>query len=186
MIKVGFIPQIQEFFNIHKSINVIHHINKLKNKNHMVISIEQKSIWQNSELIYDKNSPESKQREHVLCHFSHVQLFATIWTIPHQAPLSMGFSSQEYWSELPCPPTGNLPWPRDQTHTSYISCIGRQVLNHQRHLESPVQRLKLCHMATPSLKSKLGIYSYLNKGRRQVAEEWQSIMAVGLIYYTHL
>ena len=38
--QVGFIPGMQEFFNIHKSINVIHHINKLKNKNHMIISID--------------------------------------------------------------------------------------------------------------------------------------------------
>ena len=38
--QVGFIPGIQGFFNIHKSINVIHHINKLKNKNHMIISID--------------------------------------------------------------------------------------------------------------------------------------------------
>ena len=38
--QVGFIPGIQGFFNIHKSINVIHHINKLKEKNHMVISID--------------------------------------------------------------------------------------------------------------------------------------------------
>ena len=37
--QVGFIPGMQGFFNIHKSINVIHHINKLKNKNHMIISI---------------------------------------------------------------------------------------------------------------------------------------------------
>ena len=37
---MGFIPGIQGFFNIHKSINVIHHINKLKNKNHMIISID--------------------------------------------------------------------------------------------------------------------------------------------------
>ena len=35
----GFIPGMQEFFNIHKSINVIHHINKLKDKNHMIISV---------------------------------------------------------------------------------------------------------------------------------------------------
>ena len=40
--------------------------------------------------------------------FSHVQLFVTPWPIAHQAPLSMGFSRQEYWSELPCPP-GALP-----------------------------------------------------------------------------
>ena len=38
--QVGFIPGIQVFFNIHKSINVIHHSNKLKDKNHMIISIE--------------------------------------------------------------------------------------------------------------------------------------------------
>ena len=38
--QVGFIPGMQGFFNIHKSINVIHRINKLKNKNHMIISID--------------------------------------------------------------------------------------------------------------------------------------------------
>ena len=37
---MGFIPGMQAFFNILKSINVIHHINKLKNKNHMIISID--------------------------------------------------------------------------------------------------------------------------------------------------
>ena len=38
--QVGFIPGMQGCFNIRKSINVIHHINKLKNKNHMIISID--------------------------------------------------------------------------------------------------------------------------------------------------
>ena len=38
--QVGFIPGMQGFFNIRKSINVIHHINKLKNKSHMIISID--------------------------------------------------------------------------------------------------------------------------------------------------
>ena len=38
--QVGFIPGMQGFFNICKSINVIHHINKLKNKNHMILSID--------------------------------------------------------------------------------------------------------------------------------------------------
>ena len=38
--QVGFIPGMQGFFNIHKSINIIHHINKLKNKSHMIISID--------------------------------------------------------------------------------------------------------------------------------------------------
>ena len=38
--------------------------------------------------------------------FSGVWLFATLWTIAHQAPLSVGFSRQEYWRGLPCPPPG--------------------------------------------------------------------------------
>ena len=42
---------------------------------------------------------------------SHVQLFATLWTVARQAPLSMGFSRQEYWSGLLCPFPGELPDP---------------------------------------------------------------------------
>ena len=48
---------------------------------------------------------------YMLSHFCHVWLFATLWTIAFQAPLSMGFSRQEYWSVLPCPPPGDLPGP---------------------------------------------------------------------------
>ena len=47
----------------------------------------------------------------VLSHFSHVQLFATSWTVAHPAPLSMRFSRHGYWSGLPCPPQGDLPDP---------------------------------------------------------------------------
>ena len=43
----------------------------------------------------------------LLC-FNCVRLFATLWTVVHQAPLSMGFSRQEYWSGLPFPPPGDL------------------------------------------------------------------------------
>ena len=42
---------------------------------------------------------------------SHVRLFATPWTVVHQAPLSMEFSRQEYWSGLPFPFPGDLPDP---------------------------------------------------------------------------
>ena len=38
--QVGFIPEMQGWYNIHKSINIIHHINKSKDKNHMIISID--------------------------------------------------------------------------------------------------------------------------------------------------
>ena len=46
----------------------------------------------------------------MLSHFSHV-LRVTLWTAARQAPLSTGFSRQEYWSALPCPPLGDLPDP---------------------------------------------------------------------------
>ena len=44
----------------------------------------------------------------MLSHFSHVQLFGTLWTTALQAPLSMGFSRQEYWNGLPFLPPGDL------------------------------------------------------------------------------
>ena len=47
----------------------------------------------------------------VLSRFSYVCLCATLWTVARQAPLSIGFSRQEYWSGLPCPPSGDLPNP---------------------------------------------------------------------------
>ena len=47
----------------------------------------------------------------MLSHFNHVQFFVAPRTVAHQAPLSMGFSRQEYWSGLPCPPPGDLPYP---------------------------------------------------------------------------
>ena len=45
------------------------------------------------------------------CVLSCVRLFVTPWTVDHQALLSMGFSTQEYWTGLPCPPPGDLPNP---------------------------------------------------------------------------
>ena len=59
-----------------------------------------------------------------------VQLFATLWTAACQAPPSMGFCRQEYWSGLPLPPPGDLPDPGVQPHVFCVSCFGRQVLYH--------------------------------------------------------
>ena len=47
---------------------------------------------------------------HAEC-FSCVQPFVTLWTVAHQAPLSLRLSRQEYWSGLSCPPPGDLPDP---------------------------------------------------------------------------
>ena len=67
-------------------------------------------------LIWTQHSWENFRelnQENKLCllMLSHVQFFVTPWTVARQAPLSMGFSRQEYCSGLPCPPVGNLPNP---------------------------------------------------------------------------
>ena len=46
--------------------------------------------------------------EYMLSQYSRVRFSVTPWTVAHQAPLSMGFSRQEHWSGLPCPPQGIL------------------------------------------------------------------------------
>ena len=67
---------------------------------------------------------------------SHVWLFGTPWTAARQAPLSMEFPRQEYWSRLPlC--ARNLPNPGIEPITSCISCIGRQILYHWATWEAP-------------------------------------------------
>ena len=50
-----------------------------------------------------KQGPMGGLHACMLSRYSRVQLFVTLWTVAHQAPMSMGFSRQEYWSGLPCP-----------------------------------------------------------------------------------
>ena len=53
--------------------------------------------------------------------FSPVQLFVTPWTVARQAPQSMEFSRQEYWSGLPCPTPGGLPSPGIEPATPVLA-----------------------------------------------------------------
>ena len=63
---------------------------------------------------------------YVLSRFSCVRQFVTLWTVAHQAPLSMGFSRQEYWSGLLCPPPGDLPDPGiESTSLMFPALSGR-------------------------------------------------------------
>ena len=64
------------------------------------------------------------------CVLSCIQLFVTLWTVVGQAPLSMGFSRQEYWSRLPCPFPGDLPNPGIKPHVSWISCMAGRFFTH--------------------------------------------------------
>ena len=75
--------------------------------------------------------------------FSRVQLFTTPWTVAHQAPLSMGFSRQEYWSGLPCPPPGDLPNPGIK---HLPQC--KQILHHLSTRDAQL-RYSLCNVILP-------------------------------------
>ena len=91
---------------------------------------------------------------------SHVQLFATPWTVAYQAPPSRGFSRQEYWSGLPFPSPGHLPDPglphwrqtlwttREFVISSVLSCRNKNL----KQLDRPV--LQLCVTAQFYLQSK--------------------------------
>ena len=62
------------------------------------------------------------------------QHFVTPWTVAHQAPPSVGFSRQEYWSGLPFPPPGESSRPRDRT---CIPCMCKWILYHLATQETP-------------------------------------------------
>ena len=86
----------------------------------------------------------SSSSDMTLCVFSHVRLFVTPWTVTHQAPLSLEFSRQEYWSVLPCPYPGHLPDPGIKAG-SPASQADSLPLSHQ---ESPYYSLTWVHTTT--------------------------------------
>ena len=71
--QVDFILGMQEFFSVHKSINVIHHINKLKDKNHMIISIDAEKAFDKIQHPFmvnktKQNPPEIRHRKNLPQH----------------------------------------------------------------------------------------------------------------------
>ena len=69
-----------------------------------------------------------------------------------QAPPSMGCFRQEYWSGLPLPPPGDLPWPRDQTAISCVSCVAGGFFYPLGHWGSAVTTLRLYIFGSGNLK----------------------------------
>ena len=63
---------------------------------------------------------------------SCVLLFVTPWTVARQAPLSMGFSRQEYWSGLPCPPPGIIPNPGIKSMADSLQPVAPQSMTLSR------------------------------------------------------
>ena len=70
--------------------------------------------------------------------FHHVLHFVTLCMWGHQASLLMGFSRQEYWNGLPCPPPEDLPDPVIQP-VSHVSCFGQWVLYHCTTWAAPMK-----------------------------------------------
>ena len=97
-----------------------------------------------------------------VCTHAQAQLcltLATVWTVAHQAPLSMGFSRQKYWSRLPFPPLGDIPNPGIKPTSSCVSCIGRWFLYHwaTREAHAGFTRNHTCVEAKPLLFSTLDL-----------------------------
>ena len=102
---------------------------------------------------------------------SHVQLFATPWTVAYQAPLSMGFSRQEYWTGLPFPSPGDLPDPGIKPHLLHLllSQAGSLPLAPPGKLETQQVCMHVCQMLILyfpllSLKQQKGPTCQLRKG----------------------
>ena len=98
------------------------------------------SPWGHKELDMTERLTHTEQimrlHVYVLSRFSHVQLFATLCTVTHQAPLSVGFSRREYWSGLPCPPPRDLPDPGIE-HTSLTSALAGRSFTSIAFWEAP-------------------------------------------------
>ena len=82
--QVGFIPGMQGFFNIHKSINVINHINKLKEKNHMIISLDAEEAFDKIQHPFMRNTLQNVGIEG-----TYVNIIKAIYDIPQPTSFSM-------------------------------------------------------------------------------------------------
>ena len=89
-------------------------------------------IWSEQKLSHSWNLWSHTLLASMLCCFSRVPLFVTLWPVSRQAPLTMGFSRQEYWNGLPCPPPGESSPLRDGICISCVSWISTRILYHLR------------------------------------------------------
>ena len=75
---------------------------------------------------------------------SRVRLLVTSWTVAHQAPLSVGFPWQEYWSGLPFPPSGDLPKPGIEPTLALYHRAAKEALLHITPQTHEVSKLRRC------------------------------------------
>ena len=103
----------------------------------------------------------------VLRHFSRVWLFVTLWTTAHQAPLSMGFSRQEYWSGLPCSPPGDIPDPRIKPMFLRSPALAGRIFTTSATREAP-----------KDWQSKAICWHHFQRLGQQVLPSWKGLWSV--------
>jgi len=112
----------------------------------------------------------------MLSHFSRVQLFATLWTVACQASVSLGFSRQEYWSGLPCPPPRDRPDPRIEPTSLTSPALAVRFFNTRATWEPPSHQLRPPFKNKNTQKSKgfrhrdSGLFSWAWLFRRKLLE----------------
>ena len=84
-----------------------------------------------------------------VCSLSCVQLLATPWTVAHKAPLSMGFSRQEYWSRLPFPSPGDLPDPGIEPMSLVSPALAGRFLTTEPHGKPYESNIKYLFIGAP-------------------------------------
>ena len=119
-------------------------------------------LWQNMTVISEATPRKvlcllkPVMRAYMLSHFGHIWLFATLWTIARQAPLSLGFSRQEYWSGLPpCPPPGGLPDPGIKPVSLMFPAQAGRLFTTHTTWEAPLK-----HLPWPGIEPKLGQWKH--------------------------
>ena len=84
-------------------------------------------------------------------------IFATPYTVAHQAPLSMGFSRQEYWSGLPFPSPGDLPYPGTETRSPALQADSLLAEPQGKPKNTEMGSLSLLHWIFPTKESNQGL-----------------------------
>ena len=104
--------------------------------------------------------PDKIQKDAVLCCAVHsclvMSVFATPWTVACQVPLSIGFSRQEYWIGLPCPPPGDLPNPGIKSRSPGLQVASLLSEPPRKPKSTGVGSLSLLQGIFPTQESKWG------------------------------
>ena len=123
-------------------------------------------------------------------------LFATLWTIAHHAPLSIWFCRQENWSELPCPPPGDLPNPGFKPTFLNISFLAGRSFTTSPTYETCINLLTLELINFSSEQSNESRYSFpillMRKLRHRDVKWWrlncwlgQRLFRIYLLHFSH-